>query len=71
MTWKLTLNVVIFTIKIPILTNQYQQDSSKCEINSDLSFEGNYIDYYRWILNDYDAYEKTNLTFWHSKIQNI
>ena len=40
-----------------------QQDSSKWEINSELSFEGNYNDYYRWILNDYDAYEKTNLTF--------
>ena len=36
-----------------------QQDSSKGEINSELSFEGNYNDYYRWILNDYDAYEKT------------
>ena len=48
-----------------------QQDSSEGKINSELSFEGNYNDYYRWTLNDYDAYEKTNLTFWHSKIQNI
>ena len=40
-----------------------QQDSSEGKINSELSFEGNYNDYYRWILNDYDAYEKTNLTF--------
>ena len=36
-----------------------QQDSSKGEINSELSFERNYNDCYRWILNDYDAYEKT------------
>ena len=40
-----------------------QQDSSKGKTNSELSFEGNYNDYYRWTLNDYDAYEKTNLTF--------
>ena len=40
-----------------------QQDSSEGKINSELSFEGNYNDYYRWTLNDYDAYEKTNLTF--------
>ena len=38
-----------------------QQDSSKGEINSELFFEGNYNDYYRWILNDYDGYEKTKL----------
>ena len=64
------MNPVIFTIKIPILTNQYQQDSSKWEINSELSFEGNYNDCYRWILNDYDAYEKTKfdlLTFKNTK----
>ena len=47
-----------------------QQDSSKGEINSELSFEGNYNDCYRWILNDYDAYEKTKfdlLTFKNTK----
>ena len=47
-----------------------QQDSSKGEINSELSFERNYNDYYRWILNDYDAYEKTKfdlLTFKNTK----
>ena len=47
-----------------------QQDSSKGEINSELFFEGNYNDYYRWILNDYDAYEKTKfdlLTFKNTK----
>ena len=43
-----------------------QQDSSKGKINYDLSFEGSFKDYYRWILNDYDLYEKTKfdlLTF--------
>ena len=50
-----------------MLTNQFlnfmknQQDSSKGEINSELSFEGSYNDYYRWILNDYDAYEKKQI----------
>ena len=48
-----------------------QQDSFKGEINSELSFEGNYNDYYRWILNDNVLMNKPNLTFWHSKIQNI
>ena len=38
-----------------------QQDSSKGEINSELSFEGNYNDYYRWILNDCDAYKKNQI----------
>ena len=38
-----------------------QQGSSKGKINSRLSFKGNYNDYYRWILNDYDVYEKTKL----------
>ena len=37
-----------------------QQGSSKGKINS-RSFKGNYNDYYRWILNDYDVYEKTKL----------
>ena len=36
-----------------------QQDSSKGMINFHLSFEGNFKDYYKWILNDYDSYEKT------------
>ena len=47
-----------------------QQDSSKGEINSKLSFEGNYNDCYKWILNDYNAYEKTKfdlLTFKNTK----
>ena len=47
-----------------------QQDSSKDETNSELSFGGNYNDYYRWILNDYDAYEKNKfdlLTFKNTK----
>ena len=47
-----------------------QQNSSKGEIKSELSFEGNYNDYYRRILNDYNAYEKTKfdlLTFKNTK----
>ena len=47
-----------------------QQNSSKGEIKSELSFEGNYNDYYRRILNDYNAYEKTKfdlLTFKNAK----
>ena len=45
-----------------------QQNSSKGKINSKLSFEGNYNDYYRWILNDYDAYDKFDLlTFKNTK----
>ena len=38
-----------------------QQDSSKGEINFDLTYDGNYNDYFRWILNGFDAYEKTKL----------
>ena len=36
-----------------------QQDSSKRMTNYDLSFEGSFKDYFKWILNDYDSYEKT------------
>ena len=49
---------------------KYQQDSSKGMINYILSFEGNFKDYYKWILNNYDSYEKTKfdlLTFKNTK----
>ena len=36
-----------------------QQDSSKGMINYDLSFEGDFKDYFKWIINDYDSYGKT------------
>ena len=36
-----------------------QQDVSKGIINYDLSLEGNFKDYFNWITNDYDSYEKT------------
>ena len=36
-----------------------QQDSSKGIINYDLSFEGSYKDSYKWVLNGYDSYAKT------------
>ena len=39
-----------------------QQDSSKGKINFDLTYDGNYYnDYFKWILNGFDAYEKTKL----------
>ena len=44
-----------------------QQDSSKGIINYDLSFEGSYNDYYRWILNNFDSYEKTKLDLFTQK----
>ena len=48
-----------------------QQDSSEGMVNYNLSFEGSFKDYYKWILNDYDSYEKKNLICFHLKIQNI
>ena len=47
-----------------------EQDSSKGMINYDLPFEGNFKDYYKWILNNYDSCEKTKfdlLTFKNTK----
>ena len=38
-----------------------QQDSSKGKINFNLMYDGNYNDYFRWVLNGFDAYEKTKL----------
>ena len=38
-----------------------QQDSSKGKINFDLTYDGNYNDYFRWILNGFEGYEKTKL----------
>ena len=38
-----------------------QQDSSKGKINFDLTYDGNYNDYFRWILNGFGVYEKTKL----------
>ena len=38
-----------------------RQDSLKGKINFDLTYDGNYNDYFRWILNGFDAYEKTKL----------
>ena len=40
-----------------------QQDSSKGKINFILTYDGNYNDYYKWILNGFDAYEKTKLLY--------
>ena len=37
------------------------QDSSKGKINFDLTYDGNYNDYFRWILNGFDTYEKAKL----------
>ena len=38
-----------------------QQDSSKGKINFNLMYDGNYNDYFRWILNGFDTYERTKL----------
>ena len=38
-----------------------QQDSSKGKINFNLTHDGNYNGYYKWILNGFEAYEKTKL----------
>ena len=48
-----------------------QQDSSKWKIKSEWSFEGHYNNYYRWILNDYDAYEKTKFDIQKYKIFSL
>ena len=47
-----------------------QQDSSKGKINFNLMYDGNYHDYFRWILNGFDTYGKTKsdlLTFKNTK----
>ena len=36
-----------------------QQDSSKGLINTNLKCEGSYNNYFQWILNGFDPYEKT------------
>ena len=36
-----------------------QQDSSNGKIHYDLSFEGDFKDYFKWVINDYDSYKKT------------
>ena len=38
-----------------------QQDSSKEKINFNLMYDGNYNDYFQWILNGFDSYEKSKL----------
>ena len=55
----------IFIIKTKILNESIfefiknQQNSSKGMINYDLSFEGDFKGFFKWIINDYDSYEKT------------
>ena len=48
-----------------------QQDVSKGIINYNLSFKGNFFDYFNWITNDYDSYKKQNLICLRFKIQNF
>ena len=38
-----------------------QQDSSKGKISLGLMYDENYNDYFRWVLNGFDAHEKTKL----------
>ena len=40
---------------------KYQQDSSKGKINFNWTYDGNYNDYQEWIVNEFNAYEKTKL----------
>ena len=47
-----------------------QQDSSKGFINTNLKYEGSYNNYFQWILNGFDPYEKNKfdlLSFKHTK----
>ena len=61
------MKLVLFTIKITTLNESIfefmknQQDSSEGKINFNLIYDRNYNDYFRWILNGFDAYEKTKL----------
>ena len=40
-----------------------QQNTSKGLINTDLKFDGTYKNYFQWILNEFDAQEKTKYDF--------
>ena len=47
-----------------------QQDSSKGFINTNLKYEGSYNNYFQWVLNGFDPYEKNKfdlLSFKHTK----
>ena len=48
-----------------------QQNNAKGVINFDLEFDGSYKNYFKWILNEYEAPEKTNMIFLRFKMQNI
>lgn len=48
-----------------------QQDSSKGKIKFDFKYDGNYKDYFKYVLNGFEAYEKTKLdvlTFKNTKV---
>ena len=38
---------------------QNQENNSKGKIRNEFKFDGNYKDYFQWILNEFDAQEKT------------
>ena len=44
-----------------------QQNNSKDVINYDLKFDGSYKNYFKWILNEYEAPEKTKYDLFVSK----
>ena len=49
-----------------------QQNTLKGLINTDLKFDGTYKNYFQWILNEFEAQEKTKYNiFFHFKIENI
>ena len=44
-----------------------QQDTSKGFINTYLKFDGSYKNYFQWILNEFDAQQKTRCDFFSLK----
>ena len=38
-----------------------QQNSSKCDIKFDFIYDRNYDNYFRWVLQGFDSYEKIKL----------
>ena len=48
-----------------------QQNSSKGNIKFDFVYDGNYDNYFRWILNGFDSYKKSKLDVLPYKIQSF
>ena len=51
---------------------QNQQNNSKGIIRNEFKFDGNYKDYFQWILNEFDAQEKTTFdVFSHQNTKDL